>query len=233
MRRIALPFLVVAFALGLTATALAAPTVLAYGASNPVAWAVSSLQQTTFFVKSPAVGAYTRVEVLSHSGVVAVVYAGALGNRPLDSAGRRTFPAWNGKDAAGRYLPTGNYAYRIRLTQGGLGTTVSGVLAVSRARWTIDSRNGGPLYKKFLFAGPVWLYFTGWTAAAGGDAIQAERAEIPPATGVAVPSNSYPVAPGSPVRNVLERWTSASHRVWNWQIITQDPTTVGILTVIQ
>ena len=233
MRPTALTVLVMAFVFGLAATAFAAPAVVAYGTTNPVAWAVPYLKTTTFYLKSPSAGAYTRVEVLSRGSVVAVVYAGALGARPLDSAGRYTFPAWAGKDSSGRYLPTGNYAYRIRLTQGGLATTVTGGIWVSKARWTIDSRHGGPLFKKYVFVGPMWLYLSGSTLAAEGDAIQVERSEIPPATGVAVPTNDYPVFPGSPVRNAVERWTSTSARFWNWQIIVQDPTTTGVLTVIQ
>ena len=234
MRRIALGMLVVALAWSLSATALAAPTLTASGATNPVAWGIKSLQWTAFWAKSGTPNAWAAVQVLSTSGVVATVYNGSLANRPTDSGGRTIFPAWNGKDASGRYLATGNYRYRIQLSQGGLTVSASGPIAVSRNRWTLDTRTGGGrVNKRYVYTGPMWLYMSGSTETTAGDAVQVERTEIPPAFAVPVTTKAYPVFPGSPVRNVVERWTSASSRSWDWQIVKQDPTTVGILTVIQ
>jgi hypothetical protein len=234
MRRLALGIVTVAMMACLTAPAHGAPAISASGATNPVAWGIASLQWTHFWVKTSTPDAWAIVWIASSRGVERTLYNGPLAARPVDSGGRTIFPSWNGKGDVGGYLATGNYQYWIELSKGGVATHVSGPIAVSKSRWTLDTRSvGTTVNKRYLYAGPMWLYMSGSTVATDGDAIQVERTEIPPAVAVPVATNPYPVFPGSPVRNVVERWSSSANRFWNWQIVKQDPTTVGILTVIQ
>jgi hypothetical protein len=163
MRRAAIVLALAMVSVALTTgMALAAPAVTAHGASNPVAWGSISMKWTTFYVKTDTPSANAKVQVLSAAGVVANIYNGRVDARPVDGGGRTTFPAWNGKDAFGHYLPTGNYVYRIVLTAPSGTTSVSGPISVSRMRFTIDGAGTGnspARFDRYLYAGRTLVYY--------------------------------------------------------------------------
>ena len=138
------------------------PSINVYGVSNPVTWGMETGQWATIWCSSDATDSAALVEVLSSKGVVATVYDGGLWERPVDPLGHFTFPAWDGKDGSGKYLPSGNYQYRIRLTYRGASTEARGELGVFRLRFVIQG-TGSVLkpatFKRYLYQGPVLVSY--------------------------------------------------------------------------
>jgi hypothetical protein len=225
--------IVVAVVAATVGTAQAAPTIVAHKASNPLAWGLKSLQWTWFSVKTDSASAasWARVQVLSSKGVVATVYNGPLVLRAADAQGYRAFPAWNGKGADGAYLPTGNYAYRIQLTSGGVTTSASGPISVSRSRWTIDSRAGADYYTRYCYAGAADAYIQAWSDGDDSFQIGGFRED----TGSShFWSEQYDIGVDRPLRTVHERWGGGYSMNFMWEFtMVQRPGTVVILTVVQ
>jgi hypothetical protein len=171
MKRLALLLAAVCTMMALSGgTALAAPVIAAHGTTNPIAWGLKSMQWGSVWVQSDDATAYAEVKVLSSKGVVATLYRGALGARPANAAGKRMFPAWNGKGADGKYLPTGVYNYRITLSSGGQVAVATGQFGVSRLRFTIEG-NGTldqpSTYSRYLYAGRTYTYHRVYLPAEG------------------------------------------------------------------
>jgi hypothetical protein len=132
------------------------------GVSNPIAWGLKSGQWSTIWCGSDDAASWASVQILSSKGVVKTIYSGPLNKRPWDSSGHYTFPQWNGKDAGGRYLATGNYRYRITLSQAGAQVTTSGPIAVSRLRFTMHGSGAykqQPAFHRYLYKGTVMFYY--------------------------------------------------------------------------
>ena len=154
LRHLARLVVVLACATALSSgTALAAPAITESGIRNPVAWGLKSFQWTRVYAKTDTPGAWAIIDVLSSKGVVRKLYDG-----PAASAGVRLWtPLWNGTDASGHYLPTGNYKYRVRIFKGAQTGTASGLMPVARNRFTVTTSFQAE-FSRWLYAGFTRVY---------------------------------------------------------------------------
>ena len=142
----------VAMAFALGGTALAAPAITAFGKTSGIDINYPSQQTARVYMVTSTGGTWVVIDVLSSRGVVRRLYSGAGA-----SASTRLWTGpWNGTDARGKYLPTGNYVYRITVTKGGHASTARGVIRVCtkivgngmifplRGRFTWADRFGAP-----------------------------------------------------------------------------------------
>jgi hypothetical protein len=116
----------IAMAFVLAGTALAAPAITTYGKTNGIDINYKSKQSARIYVVTDTGGTWVAIDVLNSKGVVRHLYSGAGASA---SAYLWTKP-WNGTDAQGKYLPTGNYKYRITVTKGSYSATARGVIRV-------------------------------------------------------------------------------------------------------
>ena len=130
MRKRPLVFImaVSAVSLFLAGTALATPKITGHGKTHSINWNISSLRTTRVFVKTDTAGALAVIDILTSNGkrVVRRLYSG----RAAKPGVALWSPAWNGTNAAGKYLSTGSYKYRVRINSAGKIATAIGSIPV-------------------------------------------------------------------------------------------------------
>jgi hypothetical protein len=202
--------LFVAFFMLATGSALAAPPAITeHGILNPVAWGIASMQTTRVFAKTDTAGAWARIDVLDYRGVVRTLYDG-----PAAAPGSRTWSRlFDGRGADGRMLPTGNYNYRIRITKGGATTSVSGLLPVSRNRFSITTDRDVSMLSRYLYAGLTRVY---GSASYSGGGFLSIGVRQPDSTTVFSANDDLPFSSGTSSWSVAYRYTEPSasfHRI--------------------
>ena len=167
------------------------------------------------------------IDVLSSKGVVRKLYDG-----PAASAGVRLWtPLWNGTDASGHYLPTGNYKYRVRISKGGQTTTASGVMPVARNRFTVTQSWASPgicEFERWLYAGFTRVYVSCTVnPAPGGVYVAVGVIPLEPGFGGGGPvvwqaPPTVKSAPGASIFTASHSFTSPKERVY-WIGVNNDP----------
>jgi hypothetical protein len=124
-----------------------------HGILNPVAWGIASLKTTRVYATTNIAGAWAIIDVRDYKGVVRTLYSG-----PAAASGVRLWTRpWDGTDANGHRLPTGNYQYRVRISKGTIKLVATGSLPVSRLRFTVTT-DRDKNFSRYLYPGLTRVY---------------------------------------------------------------------------
>lgn len=171
-RLVACVLMALVAALAIASSAFAAPKISEAAYTNAIAYDLKSLQSTHFYAT------FDRpvwAELTIHDGAgrkVAKIFDGSIS----EANKRFWFPSWNGKNSAGKRLPSsGAYIWKLRAVSDGQESVTTGKIAVCKVLFTMrgdfptareQKPAWEPIYERYMVKGAATIYTR---AVRGGD----------------------------------------------------------------